>query len=225
MNHPGEIADLAQHCPAHRGAGEQRPARAPEIHATPCRPWPKKTAASGHVCPWMAWPCFRRDDAFTPCGKAWPRGHGAHLWPLAWADVRSTQAQWQRQPLAGADRHAARPAAHRLDIAGRHNVRNALAATACALAAGVPLAAIAQGLQAFTPSRPARGRWPCPGQGRTLTLVDDTYNANPDSVQAADCRAGRAARAAPAGAGRYGRGGDQGPAFHAEVGPVPSRRD
>jgi UDP-N-acetylmuramoyl-tripeptide--D-alanyl-D-alanine ligase len=39
----------------------------------------------------------------------------------------------------------------RLHIAGRHNVRNALAASACALAAGAPLQAVMRGLESFEP--------------------------------------------------------------------------
>ncbi len=72
-----------------------------------------------------------------------------------------------------------------LGIAGRHNVKNALAATACALAAGVPLDCIATGLSAFVPVKGRSRALSVALQGRMLTLVDDTYNANPDSMQAA----------------------------------------
>jgi len=65
---------------------------------------------------------------------------------------------------------------------GRHNVLNACAAAACALAAGADLGAVARGLAAF---RPVGGRM----QRRTAfsgaKLIDDSYNANPDSVRAA----------------------------------------
>ncbi|MEO7392023.1 MAG: UDP-N-acetylmuramoyl-tripeptide--D-alanyl-D-alanine ligase [Ramlibacter sp.] len=110
------------------------------------------------------------------------------------------------------------PVAYRLHIAGRHNVRNSLAAVACALAAGVPLAAISRGLEAFEPVK-GRSRALAVSLGeRTLTLVDDTYNANPDSVRAAvDVLA-----ALPAPRllvlGDMGEVGDQGPQFHAEAG-------
>ena len=103
----------------------------------------------------------------------------------------------------------------RLRIAGRHNVQNALAATACALAAGVPIASIATGLAAFEPVK-GRSRALALAGGRTL--VDDSYNANPDSVAAAI-----AVLAALPGPrllvlGDMGEVGDAGPRLHAEAG-------
>ena len=73
-------------------------------------------------------------------------------------------------------------AALRLQLAGRHNVMNALAAAAVATALGVTPAQIAAGLAALVP---VDGRLqPQPGL-RGLHLIDDTYNANPASLQAA----------------------------------------
>jgi hypothetical protein len=90
-------------------------------------------------------------------------------------------------------------------------VRNALAATACALAAGVPLEAIAAGLEAFEPVKGrSRAAVAQPWRAR-LTLVDDSYNANPDSVRAAIDVLAELPGPAPAGAGRHGRGGRAGP--------------
>jgi len=106
----------------------------------------------------------------------------------------------------------------RLAVPGLHNVRNALAAAVCAQAAGEPLSAIQQGLEAF---RPVKGRSQVralPWAGHTATLVDDSYNANPDSVLAAI----EVLRGLPAPRwlvlGDMGEVGMQGPAFHAEVG-------
>jgi hypothetical protein len=79
----------------------------------------------------------------------------------------------------------------RLHIAGRHNVKNALAATACALAAGVSLAAVAQGLVAFEPVKGRSRARQISVADHAVTLVDDSYNANPDSVQAAIDRSPR----------------------------------
>ncbi len=69
-----------------------------------------------------------------------------------------------------------------LRLAGAHNRMNALAATAAALALEVTPADIRAGLESM---RPVRGRL-CPLRaGSGARLVDDSYNANPDSVEAA----------------------------------------
>lgn len=108
-----------------------------------------------------------------------------------------------------------------LAIPGLHNVRNALAAAACAHAAGVPVAAIGKGLEAF---RPYAGRMQAKRTTGGATLIDDSYNANPDSVRAAiDVLA-----ACPAPTvlvlGDMGEVGAQGPQFHREVGAYARRR-
>ena len=116
------------------------------------------------------------------------------------------------------------PLDFRLHIAGRHNVRNALAAAACALAAGVPLAAIAQGLEAFEPVKGRSRALAVDFQGRTVTLVDDTYNANPDSVRAAIDVLAELPGPRLLVLGDMGEVGDQGPQFHAEVGQYARER-
>ena len=108
-----------------------------------------------------------------------------------------------------------------LHMAGEHNVRNALAAAACALAAGAPLTAIQQGLEAF---RAVKGRSELKRDARGRTLIDDSYNANPDSVRAAiDVLA-----ALPGDSwlilGDMGEVGNDGPAFHREVGAYAAER-
>ncbi len=103
----------------------------------------------------------------------------------------------------------------RLNIAGRHNVRNALAAAACAHAIGVPLEAIAQGLQAF---QPVSGRLRRMRGVAGFGLIDDSYNANPDSVLAAiDVLADEPAPRLLV-LGDMGEVGTQGAQFHREVG-------
>ncbi|MDD2309734.1 MAG: UDP-N-acetylmuramoyl-tripeptide--D-alanyl-D-alanine ligase [Desulfuromonadaceae bacterium] len=67
-----------------------------------------------------------------------------------------------------------------LKACGRHNIYNALAATA-ALLEKVALPTIAAGLEAFTPYK---GRFQIERLG-SITLVDDSYNANPGSTKAA----------------------------------------
>ena len=102
-----------------------------------------------------------------------------------------------------------------LAIPGLHNVRNALAAAACAYAAGVGPKSIGEGLTAF---RPYTGRLQVKQAKNGATLIDDTYNANPDSVRAAiDVLASCAAPTALV-LGDMGEVGAQGEALHREVG-------
>ena len=102
-----------------------------------------------------------------------------------------------------------------LAIPGVHNVRNALAAAACAIGAGAGAAAIATGLQSF---RPVAGRGVRLRTAEGGLLIDDTYNANPDSVRAAiDLLAGLGGERLLV-LGDMGEVGARGPEFHREVG-------
>ena len=69
-----------------------------------------------------------------------------------------------------------------LAAAGQHNGLNAWAAAACCSAIGISAAKIAEGLQAFAP---VSGRLQLKQAAAGARLIDDTYNANPDSVKAA----------------------------------------
>jgi UDP-N-acetylmuramoyl-tripeptide--D-alanyl-D-alanine ligase len=112
-------------------------------------------------------------------------------------------------------------AAASLAAPGLHNVRNAVAASACAFAAGIPLPAIAAGLRAF---RPYVGRSQVFTLASGATLIDDSYNANPDSVRAAiDVLAGAGADTLLV-IGDMGEVGDDGPDFHLEVGRYAAER-
>ena len=105
-----------------------------------------------------------------------------------------------------------------LQIAGRHNVKNALAATACALAAGVPLACIAAGLSDFVPVKGRSRAVLLSVNGRAVSLIDDTYNANPDSMRAAIEVLATLPGPRLLVMGDMGEVGDQGPQFHQEAG-------
>lgn len=70
----------------------------------------------------------------------------------------------------------------RLALPGRHNVRNALAAAACAFALGISGAQIAAGLAG---ARPQTGRLREHSGIAGSRIIDDSYNANPSSARAA----------------------------------------
>ncbi len=134
------------------------------------------------------------------------------------ADILCTQSVWSENAW---HIHAQTPSGaiqFKLKVPGRHNVQNAMAATACALAAGSSLAAVQRGLEYFEPvtgrSRSSLGS----AGGHQYTLIDDTYNANPDSVRAAiDVLAGLPGPRLLI-LGDMGEVGAKGPEFHAEAG-------
>jgi len=69
-----------------------------------------------------------------------------------------------------------------LNVPGVHNVKNAVAAAACALAVNISLETIVAGLAAF---KGDNGRMQLKPSDRCRVLVDDSYNANPGSMKAA----------------------------------------
>ena len=102
-----------------------------------------------------------------------------------------------------------------LNTLGSHNVRNALAASAVAIAAGISLEIIKEGLESFAP---VNGRMQAKKIDPNHTLIDDSYNANPDSVRAAIDALKQSGNVSWLILGDMGEVGNQGPEFHREVG-------
>jgi UDP-N-acetylmuramoyl-tripeptide--D-alanyl-D-alanine ligase len=163
---------------------------------------------------------FPADDAYTSVwlGKAGIRStlqfgadaaSGSQVWATGatWA-----QAAWQVSAMTplGELRYA-------LHIAGAHNVKNSLAAVACALAVGAPASAITSGLETFEPVKGRSRALLLKYHQREITLVDDSYNANPDSVRAAIEVLATLPAPRLLVLGDMGEVGDQGPQFHAEA--------
>lgn len=91
--------------------------------------------------------------------------------------------EWDQWGRASFELHFAGALAQvHLKVPGLHYVRNALAAAACALAAGCTLAQVAEGLGNF---RGEKSRMQIRRGRAGSWVIDDTYNANPGSVTAA----------------------------------------
>ncbi len=101
-----------------------------------------------------------------------------------------------------------------LQAAGEHNVRNALAAIACTFAAGIALEHIKAGLDTFAP---VSGRLQRKEAANGAVVIDDTYNANPDSVRAAIDVLASAPAPRVLVLGDMGEVGTQGREFHEEI--------
>lgn len=128
--------------------------------------------------------CINLDDEFAPywqglCKDRQQLGFSMQKPADLWVDnVR--QAESGRYVF---DLHIGqRTAPIELQMLGRHNVSNALAAAALAHACLVPLERIAAGLAR---TLPAPGRLNLHVPAGNCRLIDDTYNANPSSMKAA----------------------------------------
>jgi UDP-N-acetylmuramoyl-tripeptide--D-alanyl-D-alanine ligase len=122
---------------------------------------------------WHVLACGRRALTFGSSPDARVRADDAAV-ELVW-----DQAGFRTRFEADAD---GRPLTIELGLAGRHNVRNALAAIAMATALDVSEQAIRDGLAGL---RPVRRRLQPRRTADGIRLIDDTYNANPDSLLAA----------------------------------------
>ncbi|MEO5694301.1 MAG: UDP-N-acetylmuramoyl-tripeptide--D-alanyl-D-alanine ligase [Usitatibacter sp.] len=151
------------------------------------------------------------DDAHAPYWKSLNAGRRIVTFGLgAGADVRASTAGPQMRIVTPQDAFAVT-----LHVAGEHNLRNALAACAAAHALGIPVAAMQQGLGEFpgVPGRLQRRRGPA-----GAWVIDDSYNANPESMRAAiDVLAAQEGRRVFV-MGDMGELGSEAPSMHAEVG-------
>ncbi|CAM3922379.1 bifunctional UDP-N-acetylmuramoyl-L-alanyl-D-glutamate--2,6-diaminopimelate ligase MurE/UDP-N-acetylmuramoyl-tripeptide--D-alanyl-D-alanine ligase MurF [Bordetella tumulicola] len=102
-----------------------------------------------------------------------------------------------------------------LPVPGLHNVRNALASIAATLAAGASLAAAVRALASFSA---VAGRMQRNVLADGTILIDDTYNANPDSVRVAVDVLSQLPGPRVLVLGDMGEVGDNGPEMHREVG-------
>ncbi|MCM5678803.1 UDP-N-acetylmuramoyl-tripeptide--D-alanyl-D-alanine ligase [Schlegelella sp. S2-27] len=223
MNHPGEIAYLAQIAAPTVAVVNNAQREHQEFMATVEAVARENGTVIEALGP-TGVAVFPADEPYAPL---WQQLAGTRP-VLTFARTGSAdvtgEAVWAGDHWAVMLHTPAGSATTQLRIAGAHNIKNAFAATACALAAGVPLASIERGLAAF---EPVKGRSQIKGfvrAGRQVTLVDDTYNANPDSVRAAIDVLAEMPGPRWLVLGDMGEVGNQGPAFHREVGDYARQR-
>jgi UDP-N-acetylmuramoyl-tripeptide--D-alanyl-D-alanine ligase len=158
---------------------------------------------------------FPADD---PCAAIWRDLAGQRrVIDFAMTGPAAVTARYQASG-GGSELRISTPAGQidtRLALAGAHNVHNALAATASALGLGLAPEAISEGLAAF---RAVAGRGTRLTAANGIVVIDDSYNANPDSVRAAIDLLATEAPPRLLVLGDMGEVGHQGPAFHREVG-------
>ena len=223
MNHPGEIAYLAGiACPTVAVVNNAQ--REHQEFMATVEAVARENGSVLQALPASGVAVFPADEEYTPVWTELAGQRAALSFSSsAGADVQGTGI-WQDGAWQVHAQTPAGPVQFALHIAGRHNVRNALAAVACTLAAGAPLAAIAAGLAAFEPVKGRSRAFTLVHQERRLTVVDDTYNANPDSVRAAVDVLAELPGPRLLVLGDMGEVGDQGPQFHAEVGAYARER-
>jgi UDP-N-acetylmuramoyl-tripeptide--D-alanyl-D-alanine ligase len=217
MNHPGEIAYLAELSKPTVALVNNAQREHLEFMAT-VEAVARENGSVFQSLDAAGMAVFPADDDYTPLWRELVGARKVLTFALSGdADVTGS-AQWEGGSWKVAAVTPAGNTDFSLHIAGRHNVKNALAATACALAAGAPLAAISAGLSAFVPVKGRSRAIAVALPGRVLTLVDDSYNANPDSMRAALEVLAELPGPRLMVMGDMGEVGDQGPQFHDEAG-------
>lgn len=215
MNHPGEIALLADIAQANVALVNNAQREHQEfMHSVEAVA--RENAAVLEALPADGCAVFPGDDDYTALWQQCAAGRRVVRFGLdsnddVYADRIHAEAARTRchmhTPAGGADLVLSTP--------GLHNLRNALAAAACAFCADIPMEAIVSGLAQFSP---VKGRMQPRQLAGGLQLIDDTYNANPDSVRAAIDVLSRLAGKKILVLGDMAEVGANSDAMHAEVG-------
>jgi UDP-N-acetylmuramoyl-tripeptide--D-alanyl-D-alanine ligase len=220
MNHPGEIERLSQWSRPTvalvTNAQREHQEFLESVEATARENGQVIRALSGDGVA-----VFPADDA---CAPVWRELAGARrVMDFALTGEASVRARYRLQPQSS-ELELLTPLGAittTLALGGEHNVRNALAAGTACLAAGIGPEAVAAGLAAFRPVAGRGTRLALPGG---VSLIDESYNANPDSVRAAiDLLAQQPGRRVLV-FGDMGEVGPRADEFHREIGRYAQQR-
>ena len=223
MNHPGEIAELAA-IAAPTVALVNNAQREHQEFMASVEAVAHENGAAIAALGVTGTAVFPADDAHAPIWHQLAGSRPVLTFALTGSADVTCHAEWVTDHWALLVQTPAGALTVALRVAGWHNVKNALAATACALAAGCPLDAIRRGLEAFVPVKGRSQVKRFERDGESVTLIDDSYNANPDSVRAAIEVLASLPGPRWLVLGDMGEVGDQGPAFHREVGAFAKAR-
>lgn len=214
MNHPGEIAQLAAIALPTVGLVNNAQREHQEFMQS-VEAVAQENGAVLTSLPAGGIAVFPADDEFTPvwrqnAGDRKVMTFGLDNQPSVSATYQATEFGNTLQVQIGDSRLTIQ-----LSAPGLHSVRNALAAIAACHAIGCSDDAIQTGLQNF---KPVSGRLQKKQARNSAVVIDDTYNANPDSVRAAiDVLAGASGKKILV-LGEMGEVGKDGPAYHDEIG-------
>lgn len=219
MNHPGEIGRLAA-IAAPTVAMVNNAQREHQEFMHTVEAVARENGSVLQALPSDGVAVFPGDDTYTELWRGLAKCPVLTFGLTDQCDVRATYASAgfgnELQVSARGQRFALKLAA-----AGDHNVRNALAAIASTLAAGIPVDAIVRGLENFAP---VGGRLQRKQAANGATVIDDTYNANPDSMRAAIDVLAAYSSPRILVVGDMGEVGTQGKEFHEEVGAYAQER-
>jgi UDP-N-acetylmuramoyl-tripeptide--D-alanyl-D-alanine ligase len=220
MNHPGEIARLAA-IAAPTVALVNNAQREHQEFMHTVEAVARENGSVLQALPADGVAVFPGDDEYTALWRELAKGRDVLTFGLT--DACDVRAAYTNTGF-GSGLQVQAPGAQfsiQLAAAGVHNVRNALAAAACALAAGIPVDAIVRGLESFAP---VNGRLQRKQAVNGATVIDDSYNANPDSVRAAIDVLAQYPSPRILVLGDMGEVGTQGPEFHEEIGAYAQTR-
>ena len=222
MNHPGEIAQLAAIAQPTVALVNNAQREHQEFMAS-VEAVAKENGAVLRALPVGGTAVFPAGDAYTESWRAYAAEGDRKVMTFGLTNDADVSGSYVADNFGSelSIRTAAASFKVRLAAAGEHNVRNALAATACALAADIDVEAIVRGLESFAP---VNGRLQRKTARTGAMVIDDTYNANPDSVRAAIDVLANAAAPRVLVLGDMGEVGSEGPQFHEEVGAYAKAR-
>ncbi|NDP59654.1 MAG: UDP-N-acetylmuramoyl-tripeptide--D-alanyl-D-alanine ligase [Oxalobacteraceae bacterium] len=217
MNHPGEIAQLSMIAQPTLGLVNNAQREHQEFMVS-VEAVAKENGAVISALPANGIAVFPADDPYAPLWRGLATAIGQRkVMTFGFSDDADVSCSWKADGF-GSElqvRAGERTFTVKVDAAGQHNVRNALAAIACALGIGIGIDAIVRGLAAFAP---VNGRLQRKHAASGAQVIDDTYNANPDSVRAAIEVLAQAPSPRVLVLGDMGEVGNDGRQYHEEVG-------